>query len=100
MSEFYDEYTDDETDTTEPIIENELASISKDMEQMMEKYNMGLDKTLLELQTKLNNKIPDTGGSNLTVNDNNAIDNNTIDNNTIDNNEMENMLENHEIINS
>ena len=99
MSEFYDEYTDDETDTTEPIIENELSSISKDIEKMMEKYNMGLDKTLQELQTKLNNKTPEAGVSNLTDN-NNGIENNGIENNGIENNGIETMLENHEIINS
>ena len=55
---------------------------------------MGLDNTLQELQTKLTNKTPEAGGSNLTANDN------AIDNNGIDNNGIENMLENHEIINS
>ena len=83
MSEFYDEYTDDENDDTnpEPEInsENEISSISNQISKLVDKYNLKLEDALQEIQTYINN--------------NSSTEDNT-------NNQILEEFENHEIINS
>lgn len=48
MSEFYDQYTDDE-------MEEEISTLSYKMKDLIDKYEINLESLMEHIQTRLNN---------------------------------------------